>query len=387
MTAIEASSPKIDVGARLARLRSIDWDFATAASQSPFSGIHWHPCRFPSQVPATLIGALTFAGETVLDPFVGSGTVAVEAQRLGRRCTAVDLNPVACAVVRAKTIHKPARTIAQAITRLKVLGRQSSKPAHVPVCVQATKWYTSRTLKALRRLRRVGDNLPLESIERILFEASFSSVLLPVCRETRHWGYVCDNTEPKDNYERDVVDTFERTLDAFARAYAERDTYWREGGTPPSVSRRVDVIEGDSRTALQSVRSESINLIITSPPYYGVTDYTKAQRLSLEWMNRPIEPLRLEEIGARSKRHRKGAAELYLNECQEVFAECRRLLCPGSVCAVVFGQSAKRTSVFDEFILIMKGAGFGLDSIVERRISPQRRQTPSLLLESLLLFR
>jgi 16S rRNA G966 N2-methylase RsmD len=139
-----------------------------------------------------LIGALTEPGANILDPFVGSGTVAVEAQRLGRRCIAVDLNPVSCAITRAKTINKPAKVIMDAVTKLKVLGRQSVSLCTVPDSVQAVKWYTPRTIASLQRLRAVAQKLSAESIERILFDASFSAVLLPVCRETRHWGYVGD---------------------------------------------------------------------------------------------------------------------------------------------------------------------------------------------------
>ncbi|MEP1933877.1 MAG: DNA methyltransferase, partial [Roseibium sp.] len=76
------------------RLDAHDWDFATEQSESPFSALHWHPCRFPSQVPATAISRLTNKSEIVLDPFMGSATTLVEAQRLGRRSIGVDINPI-----------------------------------------------------------------------------------------------------------------------------------------------------------------------------------------------------------------------------------------------------------------------------------------------------
>lgn len=41
-----------------------------------------------------------FAGETVLDPFVGGGTSVVEAARLGATTVGVDIDPVACAITR-----------------------------------------------------------------------------------------------------------------------------------------------------------------------------------------------------------------------------------------------------------------------------------------------
>jgi site-specific DNA-methyltransferase (adenine-specific) len=57
---------------------------------------------YPTQKPLALlervIGATTNAGALVIDPFVGSGTTAVAAQRLGRRFVAGDSSPQAIAV-------------------------------------------------------------------------------------------------------------------------------------------------------------------------------------------------------------------------------------------------------------------------------------------------
>lgn len=43
-----------------------------------------HPCPFPLEIPARLIELFSVPGETVLDPFMGTGTTAVAARRLGR---------------------------------------------------------------------------------------------------------------------------------------------------------------------------------------------------------------------------------------------------------------------------------------------------------------
>src|SRR5712671_61389 len=99
----------------ISRLSNIDWDFAGAFSESAFSAIHWHPGRFASQIPASLIGVLSSPGGTVLDPFVGSGTTLVEAQRLGRRSIGIDLSPISCLASRAKTLSISAKKIKDAI--------------------------------------------------------------------------------------------------------------------------------------------------------------------------------------------------------------------------------------------------------------------------------
>ncbi|MCZ7529636.1 MAG: DNA methyltransferase [Acidimicrobiia bacterium] len=62
-----------------------------------------YPARFSPELAASIIDAFSEPGDLVMDPFVGGGTTAVEAQRLGRRGVVADLNPIATFVTRAKT--------------------------------------------------------------------------------------------------------------------------------------------------------------------------------------------------------------------------------------------------------------------------------------------
>ena len=51
-----------------------------------------HPAAFPVALAEWLIGLLSKPGGTVCDPFVGSGTVAVAAERMGRRFVGGDIS-------------------------------------------------------------------------------------------------------------------------------------------------------------------------------------------------------------------------------------------------------------------------------------------------------
>ncbi len=53
-----------------------------------------HPAPFPVELPQRLIELYTFAGDVVLDPYIGSGTTAVAAVRTGRRYLGYDTDPV-----------------------------------------------------------------------------------------------------------------------------------------------------------------------------------------------------------------------------------------------------------------------------------------------------
>lgn len=377
----------------VSRLRSIDWDFAGSASESPFSSIHWHPCRFASQVPAALIGLLTRVGDLVIDPFVGSGTTVVEAQRLRRPSIGVDLNPVACLIARAKTLDCHADAIGRLSQALACEAREllrgqprlaqvQRRETAIPESVQGAKWYTPRTLRHLARLWNWIQRL--DGAGKVLAEASFSAILLTVCRETRHWGYVCDNTQPLDDREGDVLREFTSALDRFAAAYADRDAELRAAGSPGVVGARI--IAGDAGEALRQIKDGSAKLILTSPPYYGVCDYIKCQRLSMEWFGLPIEPNRLSEIGARSKRHRKTAAQEYLEEMRVVLREARRCIGRAGSMVLVIGESAKRTPVLPEILRVAVEESWRPVVDLERQVSAQRRQTPSITTEHLMVF-
>ncbi len=52
-----------------------------------------HPAPFPVEVPRRLIRMFSFAGDTVLDPFAGTGTTAVAAMETGRNSISIEIEP------------------------------------------------------------------------------------------------------------------------------------------------------------------------------------------------------------------------------------------------------------------------------------------------------
>lgn len=77
---------KAEQQANGANLRNV-WTIPTKG----FSGAHY--ATFPPDLIVPCIKAGCPVGGTVLDPFIGSGTTAMVADRLGRNCIGIDLNP------------------------------------------------------------------------------------------------------------------------------------------------------------------------------------------------------------------------------------------------------------------------------------------------------
>jgi site-specific DNA-methyltransferase (adenine-specific) len=62
----------------------------------------WHGCQMPEQLLGRIIRACSNEGETVLDPFGGSGTTLVVAKKLARRYLGFELSPDYAAQIQAR---------------------------------------------------------------------------------------------------------------------------------------------------------------------------------------------------------------------------------------------------------------------------------------------
>ena len=55
-----------------------------------------HPATFPAELPRVVMAFLTSRHELVFDPFCGAGTTMIAAERFGRRCFGMEIDPVYC---------------------------------------------------------------------------------------------------------------------------------------------------------------------------------------------------------------------------------------------------------------------------------------------------
>lgn len=325
----------------LKRLERIDWDFPKAGTPAgSVHALHWFPGNFIPQIPAALIQVLSRPGETVLDPFSGSGTTAVEALRLGRKAVASDrLSPcmliahAKLALMRNGLDKRRRNEIISALTfehecktdRIGTKGEGGSP--------ELLNWYTSDTLAQLRYLWTFVENENAEL--RPILLAVFSDILFD-CASTKggntstgktrrhHWGWVADNVRPKTLVEHNAVGLFRDRL-----AGLEADIL-------PESAEAI-IMQQDVRQ--MALADASVNLVVTSPPYLGMIDYTHANRLLYLWMGWSIAAERRYEIGARFTRKRNSAEEDYHAAMDQSCKEIARVLKPKGFCALVLGAS------------------------------------------------
>jgi len=101
----EKERAEIDVEEAKLRWNSDVWDMHPETHRDA-SEVK-HPAMFPEELPESFIRLYTYEGETVLDPFLGSGTTTKVAARLGRKSVGYELNPAYLPLIRKKSRIAP----------------------------------------------------------------------------------------------------------------------------------------------------------------------------------------------------------------------------------------------------------------------------------------
>jgi hypothetical protein len=323
------------------RLERVDWDFPQAGTApASIHKFHWFPGNFIPQIPAALIQILSAPGDVVLDPFGGSGTTVIEAARLGRRAIYSDRVSAGVFLTRAKLAATTVGLLPQTLDE--VLNAITWDHTCVSDAygengegsrIELSSWYAPRTLSQFRYLWKVIEQQC--STQKLILELVFSDLLFSCAstsgsltssgkRRRHHWGWIADNVVPKVLVEHDAVGAFRSRIISLAHRF-------------DPIAFDPVILQCDARNL--TIDSDSVDLVVTSPPYVGVIDYVHANRLLYLWMNWPFEEERFAEIGARFKRKRQLAVSQYLQEMAGCWQEIRRVLKPGGRLAMVIGES------------------------------------------------
>jgi DNA modification methylase len=90
--------PKTGTGNTIQSHRIPDSVFRIMRHKGGLGAAGSHPAVFPVALVEAVLEAFTDPGDLVFEPFCGSGTQLIAAERTGRRCYAVELDPVYCDV-------------------------------------------------------------------------------------------------------------------------------------------------------------------------------------------------------------------------------------------------------------------------------------------------
>ena len=287
---------------------------------------HWiYPYRgkFHPQMVRGLMNILGVKpGALVAEPYLGSGTAAVEASLLGANFVGVDLSPLCVMLTRVKTqsafavdkIRKRVSEILEGAVDLDDGDLFADRDGKVEDFLQVARMVT---LSDVARRRREG---------AVYLRKNLLAML--------------------ESVEAHV---------AAIKAY---------GITPGKVAVRV----GDCRDLSSFVKSDSVDAIITSPPYSIALDYVKNDAHALGALGVNMEELRASMTGVRGcgARHK---LQLYNADMQAMFREVARILKPEARAAFVIGDATVdglEYTTTDEMIPWAVSAGLQLDRTIPK---------------------
>lgn len=346
--------------------------------------IHSYPAKLLANIPYFFFATDTLCptNGTVLDPFCGTGTVLLEAALSGRNALGADANPLAELIARGKTVYIPKEelleTLGVIIERAKRYRRVVAHPEAIAI------WYSPIALRQLTNLQRALEEVEDER-QKTFFELCFSSVARrvsladPSISVPVHWNPNRFSRNPQRMEEVrkkletlqsvNVYDKFETLSKVNIDRVASLRNKIGEGVTTRLVS-------NDARHL--GLADNSVDMILTSPPYAGAQKYIRASWLSLYWLNLvKLEDIRelkrhnigredyrleevfesytgidaadaiLKELYASGNMNRAFLAANYLNEMKDALDESCRVLKPNGYMVIVIGNNTVCKRQFD----------------------------------------
>lgn len=364
--------------------------------------IHPFPARMPTSVAEHLVDRLTNQGATVLDPMAGSGTTLIAAARRGRRGIGLDRDPLSVMIARTVTRGIDRQRIdkleAQILERAQKLFAKMRLPEVRKSLPQEDQeflqyWFPSRSQKQLFSLATAIEELP-QGLERDFAWVVFSSLIIA---KSAGASFALDisRSRPHKRPEKPIVLPF----DAWRRRFSAAINRHPFADAKPEGE--VEVVVGDARSL--SLADDTVDLVITSPPYLNAIDYLRAHKFSLVWMGYRLEALRelrgtmigterglwsrdglpghteeqLREV-VRSTR-RQAMLRRYLSDFRRMLKEIHRVLREGALAVLVVGPTIVASDEPDGVSVVTQlaeGVDLKVLGSAVRSISSARRSLP-----------
>lgn len=368
--------------------------------------IHPFPARMAPGIALEALGE----GKTplrVLDPMSGSGTVLAVARASGHRAFGIDLDPLAVLLAKVWTgTIDPERVRDKAIEVLERARKEfdllPSGSAYPTGSDEETRefiryWFDMYARRQLTALSKSIRGVRNDDIRNVLW-CAFSRLII-----TKQAGASLamdlSHSRPHRQFEYAPVKPFNRFLTAVETIVFNCP----QAGTGP-VGPITVVNQGDARKL--EIKSGSIDLVLTSPPYLNAIDYMRCSKFSLVWMGykvSDIRHLRGQSVGAEAASEEASDAEWvksiitdlklrpklssrdhgllarYVWDMGRALGETTRVLRAGGRAVYVVGDSTSRGTFIrnSEIVTVVaQQHGLSLSSRQSRGLPANRRYLP-----------
>jgi SAM-dependent methyltransferase len=308
-------------------------DVDPALARALTHGFHSYAGRMHPTIARGAIAAFSAPGDLVVDPFCGSGTVLVEAMGAGRVAVGVDASPLGVAIAKART------------TLLGPAGRARLQEVAAGIAEEAGERARKRRRPELPAWSR-GELVRFHP--HVLFEllGLRELILATPADEVGHALRLCLSSllvkfmkagpeAPRDGEGKRIARGMPSRMlgdraAELARGLAALEARTPVGTPPPQV------LPGDARK-IDTVKTGSAALVLSSPPYAGTYDYAALHDVRFTWLDLPRGDFHKTQLGARGAG--RGVAAGAWREAQRLWiGEMARVLRVGGHALLVVGD-------------------------------------------------
>lgn len=380
---------------------SDDWTYEGADTNYMTHGLHPYPARMIPQVAGRLIREQCDIGDLVWDPFCGSGTVLVESMLRGRESVGTDLNPFAIFLSKVKTtpiekdtLGKTCQRVIESVNEVRESGKAD---ADIPDMLNIDYWFKPYVKQHLAEIRQIVFSIE-DSDVRDFFRICMASTVRDVSNlKKREFKIVRMKTPELAKFKPDVYGTF---IGHVNRCRPLMESF---ADTLPETIFIPEVHDIDNRKA--PIDEESIDLIVTSPPYgdHSTTvAYGQFSRYPGLWIGLQEERMMtvdrrglggsrsrveieftlesdtltqtFEKVKARSKKRSEDLYRFYIELNGSLESMFEKLRSGAKACIVVGNRSMSRVRIPTHLIIpeLSKSIGFVHDNTIPRDIPTKR---------------
>lgn len=248
----------------------------------------WYPFveGYSKEFIQSIINEQSIDTGVCVEPFSGSGTTALELQNMGIKCISFEINPFMylLAKVKLQTSYDPSIAMQYFVS----IKRRRCQYKNIILSDKFTTLYESDSISkwnldsdvgvAVEKLKKAISKIDL-SIYKDLFTVVLASILLDISNLYRNGKCLSykDNWESQKYSEKEVFALFDKKfLDIFFSDIKDRKKNTK-------VNNVDSLYNCDSRVGIaEYVDNNSVDLVITSPPYLNSRDYTDTYMLELK---------------------------------------------------------------------------------------------------------
>lgn len=369
-----------------------DWAFESVRSTEQWThGYHRYPAKFLPDVVRKIIEDYAQGSNMIADLFAGCGTTLVEAKIHGISSVGTDINPVAQLITKVKTTPLPPDVLQRAYNALVELFNEYNEAnfAEIKKHERIDYWFTPSQKAKIAFLYEKVFRLNIDDDMKDFFYVCISHIL-----KNCSW-WLQSGTKPQKDPKKELADPFDEFCRHCKKMMGWNENFYNELNHRGYLDVPCAIHLDDARHT--SIPAESINAIITSPPYVTSYEYADIHQLTAYWMEyiSDIHEFRKKFIGSSysgnisltvsgSKQAQKIVDALseksnhiardvaqYFNDMQEVAREMHRVLAPNGHACIVIGNTKikevqiKSAEVFYEFL---RDSGLKKVEVIKRSI-------------------